>query len=246
MRRFAVFLIGAICLVTSLNAARRFGRPIVALENPKDYQYVNLDDVKFPVLSSAQYTVSCLVYRGTEYYYVEVAVQNRTSQAVTLSPGFLDFSKPGYTVFAISPNSVVVQLASAAGERFVPTPPPVMPPSSTTTTNVNATATTYGNTTQINGTATSTTTDTSGQAGANFGNAIGNAIAARRFYRAQRDAVALAQYLNAFGWQNTPAVIAPDQVKVVMMTFEQPKRKKAHFEVVIHVGAEDFTFRYKE
>lgn len=245
MNRLAVVFIAVLCLIVPLHAARRFGRPLVSLDNPKDYQYTSLDSVKFPVLSNGQFTVSCLVYRGTEYYYVELAIQNRSSIPVTLPADFLEFTKPGYTVFRIDPSAVAGELAGDANERFIPTPAPVMPPSSTTTTNVNATTTTYGGTTQINGTAVSKTTDTSDQAGANFGNAIGNAIAARRFYRAQRDAMGLAQFLNNFGWHNVPQVLPPGRARVIMMTFEQVKPKKSHFQVIVHVGGEAFAFKYK-
>jgi len=228
MKRWALFSVFALMLWPSvtLHAAQRFGRPVIALEEPKAYQYFKLDDVNFPFLASANYDVSCLVYRGTEYYYVEIAIHNRSSNPVTIPGEFVEFSKPGYTVLETNTSVAEAQLASASGQRFIPTPPPQMPPSSTTTTTVNANATTYGNMTQINGTATSTTTDTSGQAGANFGNALGNAIAARRFYRAQQEAVSLAGYLNAFGWKNSPMTLQPGQAQKVMMTFQQFKRKK--------------------
>ena len=245
MRRVAILLTALVCLGMPLHASRRFGRPVLSLQNPRDYQYFKLDGVNFPMLSSANYSVSCLVYRGTEYYYVEIAIQNRSSSPATIPADFLEFAKPGYTVFRADTAAVVAQLGGAAGQQFIPTPPPQMPPSSTTTTTVNANATTYGNTTEINGTATSTTTDTSGQAGANFGNAIGNAIAARRFYRAQRDAVSLAQYLAHFGWGDSPQVLQPGRLRVIMMAFEQVKPKKAPFHVDIHVGGESFSFRYK-
>lgn len=246
MKRWAMFSLLLIALLSgaAANAAQRFGRPIVGLEEPKNYQYFKLDDVNFPFLSSADYDVSCLVYRGTEYYYVEIAIHNRSSNPVTIPANFLEFSKPGYTVLQTDTSVAETQLASAAGAHFVPVPPPQMPPSSTTTTSINANATTYGNITQINGTATSTTTDTSGQAGANFGNALGNAIAARRFYKAQQEAVSLAGYLNAFGWKNMPISVQPGQAQKIMMTFQQIKQKKTHFEVIIHIGGESFTFKY--
>lgn len=248
MKRWALFFALALTLWPGipLHAAQRFGRTVIALEEPKDYQYFKLDDVSFPFLSNANYDVSCLVYRGTEYYYVEIAFLNRSPSPVTIPADFLEFSKPGYTVFQTDTAVAEGQLASAVGTRFIPTPPPQMPPSSTTTTTINANATTYGNTTQINGTASSTTTDTSGQAGANFGNALGNAIAARRFYRSQREAASLAGYLNAFGWKNTPLVVQPGQAQKIMMTFQQVKNKKAHFQVIIHIGGESFLFKYKE
>lgn len=248
MKRWAMFsaLTLALWPCLSLHAAQRFGRTVIALEEPKNYQYFKLDDVNFPFLASQDYDVSCLVYRGTQYYYVEIAIHNRSSSPVTIPADFVEFQKPGYTVLRTDTGIAEAQLASAGGERFVPTPPPQMAPSSTTTTNINANATTYGGMTQINGTATSTTTDTSGQAGANFGNALGNAIAARRFYRAQQEAVSLAGFLNVFGWRNAPLTLQPGQAQKVIMTFQQFKPKKARFQVIVHIGAESFQFSYKE
>lgn len=246
MRRSLVAPALLLCMGTSLYAAQRFGRPVISLENPKDYQFFRLDDVNFPLLSDAKYSVSCLVYRGTEYYYVEVAIQNRSSENVILPSELVEFTKPGYTMFRANTLAVATELAGASGERFVPTPPPQMPANTTTNTTINANATTYGNTTQINGTATSTTYDTSGQAGANFGNALGNAIAARRFYRAQREAVSLANYLATFAWGDTAQVLKPGETRIVTEIFQQAKPKKAHFQVIVHVGDEMFIFKYKE
>jgi hypothetical protein len=238
--------IASLILQGSAQAAQRFGRPVVSLESPNEYQFFKLDDVNFPMLSSQNYDVSCLVYRGTERYYIEIAIRNRSTNPVVLPAELAEFSKPGYTVYRTDPRAAAMNLAGGAEQRFVPIPPPQMPASSTTTTTVNADATTYGNVTQINGTATSSTRDTSGQAGANFGNAIGNALAARRFYRAQRDAVALAQYLNTYGWKDSPQVLEPGKVQMAMMTFQQAKQKKAHFQIVVHVGTETFSFKFKE
>lgn len=248
MKRWALFAVLLLVLwpCTSLRAAQRFGRPVIALEEPKNYQFFKLDDVNFPFLASTNYDVSCLVYRGTQYYYVEIAIHSRASSPVTISDDFVEFLKPGYTVLRTDAHIAEAQLANAAGEHFIPTPPPQLPPRSITTTTINANATTSGSMTQINGTATSTTRDTSGQAGANFGNALGNVIAARRFYRAQRENVSLAGYLNAFGWSNTPLTLQPGQTQKVIMTFQQFKLKKAHFQVIIHVGADSFPFKYKE
>ena len=248
MKRLVIVLAAVSLLygIVPVQAAQRFGRPVVDLENPKDYQYFKLDDVNFPVLTNSGYKVSCLVYRGTENYYVEVSIQNQSTNPVTIPGNFLEFSKPGFTIYRTDSHAVASRLASAEGVSFIPAPPPQMPSNSRTTTNFNANATTFGNTTQVNGTVTSTTKDTSGQAGANFGNALGNAIAARRFYKAQREALSLAQYLATYGWNDTDQILQPGKEQKIIMTFSQVKAKKAHFEVVIHVGNENFSFKYKE
>jgi hypothetical protein len=243
MKRIALLLFTTALTANVLVAESRFNRQIIKVNDPKEYQFFKLDDVHFPALSSPRYQVTCLVYRGTQRYYVEIGMQNKTSEQLTLLPDFVTFNKPGYTVFRTDTLDAARQSAQAAGIRFVPTPPPQMP--STTNTTINATATTYGNQTQISGTAT-TTEDQSAQAGANFGNALGNALAARSFYKAQNNEVKFANFLTAFAQPPSGTALLPGQAKVVVATFEQTKKKKAPFEVVIKIGTETFRFSYKE
>jgi hypothetical protein len=229
---------------TSLGlCADRFGRPVVKVSDPKGYQFVKLDDVEYPLLSNDRYDVTCLVYRGTERYYVEISVKNKTAAPVALPLDFVAFSKPGYTVYRTDTMDAASEAASFAGLRFVPTPPPYVPP--TTNTTINATATTYGDQTQINGTAT-TTTDNSGQAGANLGNAIGNAIAARRFYNSQRTNALFSHYLAAHVQTLADTPLAAGESRVIVATYEQSKQKKKPFDITLQVGADKFTFSYKE
>jgi len=156
---------------------------------------------------------------------------------------FITFNKPGYTVSRTDPMAAAREAAAVAGIRFVPTPPPYVAP--TTNTSINATATTYGNQTQIAGTAT-TTTDNSGQAGANLGNAVGNAIAAHRFHKAQRNELLFSHYLAAHVQTAADSPIQPDESRVIIATFEQAKQKKAPFEITLQIGSDTFHFFYKE
>jgi hypothetical protein len=114
-----------------------------------------------------------------------------------------------------------------------------------THTTINASSTTYGNQTQINGTAT-TTTDNSGQAGANLGNAIGNAIAARRYQNAQRNEVIFSHFLATHLQSAADIPIQAGESRVIVATFEQAKQKKRPFEVSIRIGPDVFRFDYKE
>lgn len=226
-----------------LVAEKRFDRPVIKVQNPKEYQFFKLDDVQFPMLSSPQYAVSCQVYRGTREYYVEIGVQNKTSIPLDLPVEFVTFNKPGYTVFRTDTLAVAREVAQMTGGQFVPTPPPQMP--TTTNTTYNATATMYGSQTQVSGIAT-TTTDQSAQAGANLGNAIGNALAARSFYKAQVRRSTFANFLAAFAQPQAGTTLQPGEAKVIVVTLEQAKQKKAPFEIVLHVGAENFRFTYRE
>ncbi len=224
-------------------AEQRFGRPIVKVRDSKSYLFNRTDDVKYPTLSDERFTVSCLVFRGTERYYTEVVVTNKTQAPVWLPKGFIAFEKPGYTVYPVDTMMVAREEAAGAGATYVPTRAPYVP--STYNTTVNATAYTYGNQTNVSGTAT-TTADYSGQAGANIGNAIGNAIAARRFYRGQQNAAAFAWFLTTHSQTDLDAPLQPGQSRTIVASFEQAKRKKKPFDVKLRLADDTFTFEYKE
>lgn len=233
----------SLCIAAGPLAAKdRFGREVLKVRDPADYQFFKLDDVQFPMLASSHYAVSCLVYRGTQRYYVEIGIENKTSAPISIPVDFVAFDKPGYTVFRTDTLAAAQDVAESAGGKFEPTPPPQVP--ATTTTTVNGTATNYGNQTQISGTAT-TTTDQSGQAGANLGNAIGNALAARRFYKTQRRESTFADFLSDFAQDPAGTAVQPGKARVIVATFEQAKQKKAPFEIVVRVGTESFRFKYK-
>ena len=238
-----LLLVTCLLIVAPLFGEERFGRAVVKLKDPKEYEFFKLDDVKYPTVSNDRYSVSCLVYRGTQRYYVEIGIKNKTTDSLNVSSDFVDFIKPGYTVFRTDTMAAAQQAAAVAGTKFIPTAAPYVPP--TTNTSINATATTYGNQTQISGNAT-TTTDYSGQAGANLGNAVGNAIAARRFYKAQRTESAFSSYLAIHLQSASGTLLTPGETKTVVATFQQAKQKKAPFQILVHVGTDTFTFTYKE
>jgi hypothetical protein len=235
-----------LCMSFAVNtsfAEKRFDRPVIKVADPNMYQFHKLDDVDYPTLSNQKYEVSCLVYRGTENYYVEVTIRNTSAAAVAVPLEFLAFEKSGYTVHRIDSIPAAREFASLAGERFVPVPPPYVPPTYNTT--INATATTYGNQTQVNGTAT-TSADYSGQAGANLGNAIGNAIAAHRFRKEQRNLASFSSFIASHVQTSFDTPLAPGQSRTILATFSQPKAKKRPFNVDIRLNGDVFHFAYKE
>ncbi len=236
-----------ICCLLSVaqcaGAESRFDRPVIKVSDPSAYQFHKLDDVDYPTLSKNKVDVSCIVYRGTEYYYVEVTIKNASDVALPIPYEFLQLEKPGYTVYRTDSLVEAREFAMLAGERFVSTPPPYVPPTYNTT--INATATTYGNQTQVNGTAT-TSADYSGQAGANFGNAIGNAIAAHRFKKEQRNLAAFSSFIASHVQTPVDTPLGPGQSRTILATFSQSKAKKRPFNVDIHLGADVFHFAYRE
>lgn len=219
-------------------AESRFNRPVVKLADPKQYTFFKLDDNQFPVLEKGPLAVTCLTYRGTKRYYVEVGIVNRSESVVTLQPGFVSFNKPGYSVFlANTIDSATDVWASVAG-AFIPTPPPA-PTRSTTT--YSGTANTFGNMTNING--TSTTTVDNSAAG---WHALGQAIAARSYANAQAREQAFAKYLVSFAYEKQELAVQPGKAQIYMFTFVQVKPKKSPFSVSLKVGSEMFSFLYKE
>lgn len=224
-------------------AEDRFARPVIKLADPSAYGSFRLDENNFAFLRREGSSISCIVYRGKKRYYVEVGIVNTSKGEIAIPRDFVSFIKPNFTVLRTSTVAAAQDVASELPGQFIPTPPPQVPPETTTT--YSATASTYGNQTYVTGTAT-TTTDNSAQAGANLGNAIGNAIAARRFYKAQARESKFANFLYSFAQENQSSMIKPGEARVIVATFEQIKEKRTPFEIHILIAGEMAVFKYKE
>jgi hypothetical protein len=87
-RRLALAFLSLACLAT---AETRFGRPVAKLANPKEFEFVSLDDSKFPLLHKNSTSVACIAYRELQRYYVEVAVSNSSGQPIVLDKDFVQF-----------------------------------------------------------------------------------------------------------------------------------------------------------
>jgi hypothetical protein len=223
-------------------AEKRFDRSVLKLENPGQYNLVKLDDVNYAQLQKGPLGVSSLVYKGSERYYIEIVIANHGTTDVAIAPDFISFTKAGYTIIRTDTVRSAVEVASDAQIPFTPTPPPIVPPTANTT--INATATSYGNQTQINGTAT-TNYDYSGQAGANFGSAVGNAIAARRYRNHQINEMHFAHFLNDHAQPNVVITIKPGETRTIVSTFEQLRKKTVPFEITVTIEGEQYSFSYK-
>lgn len=243
-RRRNLLLVFSLLIFSTLALAeKRFDRNIIKVANPQEYTFFKLDEVNFPSLSRNGISVSSLVYKGSTYYYVEVGIVNGRDEELIVPIDFISFNKPNYTVMRSATSAAALDVATDTGGTFVPTPSSQVPPSTSTT--YNGTASTYGNQTHISGSAT-TTPNNSAQAGANLGNALGNAIAARSFYKAKSREMKFAHFLDTFAQGGQALVVKAGEARVIMCTFEQLKEKKAPFDVQIRVGGETFTFKYKE
>lgn len=235
---FGIIVCGVLVTAGLAFAETRFHRPVVKLANPKAYTTFKLDDNQFPVVEKASVAVTCITYRGTKRYYVEVGVVNKSDSALVLSKDFVRFIKPGYTVFLASTLESASEVLASVAEPFVPTPPP--PPTRSTTT-YSGTANTLGQMTTVEGTAT-TTVDNSAAAW----HSLGQAIAARSYASTQNREQAFAKYIAAFAHGNQDLTIQPGRGGLFVFTFEQVKPKKAPFAVSVAAGTEVFEFRYKE
>ena len=240
MKRSTAFLfaLGVIALVP-VRAESRFGRPVVRVADPKKYTFFKLDDNNFPSLSTERAAVSCMVYRGTKRYYVEVGVVNLSPiEPLSVNRDFVNFEKPGYTVMRANTLASAADVWASVADPFIRTPPP--PPTRATTT-YSGTANSYGNTTYASGTAT-TTVDNS----AAGWHALGQAIGEWRYYSEQGMERNFANYLASIAFEKQPLVVDPKKAQLYAYTFEQVKRKKSLFRIVVTVGSEQFTFEYKE
>ena len=88
-RRLALALLS---LAGLASAETRFGRPVSKLANPKEFEFVSLDDAKFPLLRKNSTSVACIAYHESQRYYVEVAVTNSSSQPLELHKDFVRFN----------------------------------------------------------------------------------------------------------------------------------------------------------
>jgi len=180
-----------------------------------------------------------MTYRGTQYYYVEVAVSNKGIEPIRVNPAeFVHFIKAGYTVRMMNTLQTAAAVVASSSGTFIRTPPP--PPTRATTTTT-GTATTYGSTTQLN-TQSTTTVDNSA---ANW-YLLGQAIAENSFYKQQNIDSRLASYLQLYAHETQDGVIEAGKAKVFTFTFQQLVQKKGAFDIQVQVGMNQFVFSYKE
>lgn len=222
-------------------ASTRFGRKVLPVKDRSAYSFVRLDDIDFPYLENDSAVVSCVVYRGTRRYYVEVSVTNKTTGSFQLTGDSIRYRKTGYTAYRTNALVAAREIADAANVPFEPTPPPNV--GTTTTIDVTESGTGSGYS-RVTGTAT--TGPSTEQAGANLGNALGNLLAARSAAKSQSENARFASFLGTFAIDLEPGPIAPGATQVVVATFEQVKDKKAPFDVAIAVRGSEFVFRFEE
>lgn len=223
-------------------ASTRFGRRLLEVKDRNAYRFVRLDDVDFPFLEGDSAIVSCVIYRGSVRYYVEVSVTNKSQHPVQLLGEAIRFNKPGYSSFRTNALDAAREAANAAGVPFQPAPPPTV--ASMTTIDVTETGAGTGYA-HVSGTAR-TGPDVAEQGAANLGNALGNLFAARSFAKAQSEDARFAHFLATFAIDAERGEIVPGATQVLVATFEQVKNKRAPFDVTVVVDGSEFPFHFQE
>jgi len=217
----------------------RFGRRVVKLANPKQYGSVKMDGNQYALLAGERAAVACIVYRGTQYYYVETAVLNRGEVALELDKDFVVLQKPGHIVVRADPVFVAANLLAEAMAAGVSLPPPRPAP---TVTTINATAIhDDGSMTSVYGTARTQPDPWYG-----FGQSMGFMIGQLLMGRTGRHDRNLASLVLALHPSMQSLTIEPGNARLYLHVFQQIKSKKAPFNVVVFAGQECFIFRYNE
>jgi RecA-family ATPase len=196
----------------------RFGRPVVKLANPKDFEFVNLEDNRFPVLRKNGISVACITYRESQQYYVEVAVTNESDRPIELAKDFVQF-KSNLNIASLDTLAVAAAVqksaASSGGSQGISTSRSSSMSSGAVTANE-----------AQRGSAQSILEDVA--------------------RTAQVQAAQLAARLTTFGHEKQALTLEPKGTRFYMFVFEQPDRKKAPFEVAVTAEAATWVFAYKE
>jgi len=196
----------------------RFGRPVVKLLNPKDFEFINLEDNRFPVLHKEGVAVACLTYRELQRYYVEVAVTNESDRPIELKKDFVQF-KSNFTIVSLD------TLAAAA--------------------DVQKSAASSGSSQGLS-TSRSSSMSSAGIAENVAPRGSGQSILDEMARTSQTQASQLATRLTTFGHERQALTLEPKSTRFYIFVFEQPDRKKAPFEVSVTAEPSTWVFPYKE
>ena len=123
-RSSAVLLVVALGGLTSTAyCEERFGRSLIALDSAATYSTVRVDDIDVPFRTGRQVRVSCLCYRGSVRYYVEVGIENLSDSLLVIQPESIVLAKPGYTVYRSSTLAAAEDVANASVDPSGAVPP---------------------------------------------------------------------------------------------------------------------------
>jgi hypothetical protein len=196
----------------------RFGRPVVKLANPKDFEFVKLEDNRFPTLRKNGISVACITYRETQQYYVEVAVTNESDRPIELSKDFVQF-KSNSNAAPLDTFDVAAAVQKSAASSGA------------------AQGLSASRASSLSPAGTRANDDGKGSA-----QSILDDIA----QHAQVQSTQLAARLTTFAHEKQALTLEPKGTRFYIFVFEQPDKKKTPFEVAVTAEAATWVFAYKE
>jgi hypothetical protein len=196
----------------------RFGRPVVKLANPKDFEFVKLEDNRFPTLRKNGISVACITYRETQQYFVEVAVTNESDRPIELSKDFVQF-KANSSVALLDTLDVAAAVQKSAASSAAP---------------------------QGLSASRASSLSPNGTRANDDGRGSSESILDDIARNAQVHSSQLAARLTTFAHEKQPLTVEPKGTRFYIFVFEQPDRKKTPFEIGVSAEAATWVFAYKE
>jgi hypothetical protein len=93
-----------------LAAETRFGLPVANLEFPKSFHFLELTANKFAVSQRSDIVVATTVYGGPWRYFVDVAINNKSTQTIQLADDFVRFHKNGTAIAATDTHMIASEI----------------------------------------------------------------------------------------------------------------------------------------
>jgi hypothetical protein len=217
-RLFGSAFLAFLSLASLAVAETRFGRPVVKLANPKDFEFINLEDNRFPMVRKNATSVACITYKESQRYYVEVSVTNQSDGPIELTKDFVQFKSnanvPSLDTLMVAAD-VQKTAASSAGSPGI--------------------------------SASRSSSISSGSITVDEGQRGSAQSMLESINRAsQLHANQLVERLTTFAHEKQDLTLAPKGTRFYVFVFEQPDRKKAPFEISVTAQSATWVFAYKE
>jgi hypothetical protein len=218
MREPRIFALTFLSIAGMAMGETRFGRPVVKLANSKDFEFVKLEDNRFPMLRKNATSIACIAYRESQRYYVEVAVTNESDRPIELTRDFVQFKSNSN----IAPLDTLVVAAAIQKDAA----------SSATSQGVS--------TSRSSAMAAGVVRVNDPQRGS------AQAALEEANQTAQIQAGQLAARLKTFAHEKQALSLEPKGTRFYIFVYEQLDRKRAPFEVAVTAEAATWVFAYKE
>jgi hypothetical protein len=218
MRDSGVLVLAFVSLAGLAAGETRFGRPVAKLSNPKDFEFINMEDNRFPVLRKNAASVACIAYRESQRYYIEVAVTNQSDQPIEFKKDFVQF-KSGSGVVLLD-----TLVAAAEVQKSASSPAPVQGLSASRASSLSSTGVTAND-------------DRRGST---------QSMLEAMNHTAQLQSNQLATRLMTFAHEKQALILEPKGTRFYIFVFEQSDRKKGPFEISVSTETESWSFPYRD